>query len=105
MLQAAFVDREKIRTGKGPPRTDYEARLKKDLSAKDDRTRIRHQWMVHFLDCDIKRKLDGKATANGRNDGSTMRRATRELSEIIRGDYHSLRLSRVCSFVLLTGEG
>jgi hypothetical protein len=94
VFQSAFTDGEKIRSGNAPSRKDYEAKVRNELSAKEYRTRIRHQWIVHFLDCEIKRKLDKKATTEGRNDGSTLRRATNELSEILRGDFDSRGLSQ-----------
>jgi len=50
---------------------------------------IRRQWIKHFLDCETKEEMDRAATLQGTNDGSTLRRAERELEEISRGDYRS----------------
>jgi len=89
VFQERFVDGDQIRKGKAPPREKYEAKVKRELSTEEYTVKIRHQWIVHFLDCEIKRKLDKEAKQEGKNDGSTLIRAMTELWEMSQGDYRS----------------
>lgn len=89
VFAASFVPGEAVRKGKAPPRKEYEARKRRELSDEEFEARIRHQWIIHFLDCVVKTRWDQKAAREGRNDGTTRRRALTELDEIIRGDYKS----------------
>lgn len=86
-----FVDGASIRKGKAPPRRDHEARIQKMYSTEKYEAILRHQWIVHFLDCEIKAQMDADETVKGRNDGSTFRLAMAELQEFSSGDYSGSR--------------
>ena len=95
VFTASFIDGNQIRSGKAISREKYQAKIRSKFSAEEYEARIRHQWIVHFLDCEIKRRLDDQATTDGRNDGSTLRRAATELFEISQGDFTSRGKSKL----------
>jgi len=88
--KVAFVDGDKIRAGQAPPREDYVRKVKEKLSPEEYESRIRVQgWIRHFLMCKTKRELDDRITREGKNDGSSIRKALTEWWEFEHGDYQS----------------
>ena len=86
-----FIDGASVRKGKAAPKKDYEAKIQRSYSAEKYEAILRHQWIVHFLDCEIKAQMDAEETVKGRNDGSTLRLAMAELQEFSSGDYSGSR--------------
>jgi hypothetical protein len=86
IFRKAFIPGDQVREGREPSRAVYEARVKADLSDQEYEARLREQFIIHFLNCEEKRKLD---ISDPRNDGSTKRRAEAELEEIRNGDFTS----------------
>ena len=83
-----FVDGDQIRRGSAS-RKEYEAKVRRTLSAERYTAKIRHQWIIHFLDCEIKTRMDKEAKREGRPSGNTMVLALTELYEMSQGDYKS----------------
>ncbi|KIW34620.1 uncharacterized protein PV07_01390 [Cladophialophora immunda] len=88
VFEERFVDGDQVRRG-AAARRQYEARVRETLSAEEYTAKIRHQWIVHFLDCEIKRSMDDEAREKGVYSDATMRRALAELYEMSQGDYTS----------------
>jgi hypothetical protein len=87
--RAAFVSGDEIRAKKAPPKEEYVARVKANFSPEEYEATIKQQYICHFLDCKEKRVLDDKATREGSNDGSTLRRALTYTWEFERRDFKS----------------
>jgi hypothetical protein len=93
--RAAFVTGDMVRNGSAPPKEDYVARVQANLSKTKYEAKIRRQYIEHFLGCEIKRADDDKVTREGKNDGSSLRRAITEWWEYESGDYGSKGTSKV----------
>lgn len=87
--KAAFVSGDEIRAGQAPPKEEYVAKVRAELSHEEYEAYIRQQYIRHFLGCKVKRSRDDQVTREGRNDGSSLRRAITEWWEFTGGDFRS----------------
>ena len=91
IFKQRFVDGASVRKGKEPPREAHEAKVRRTYSPEKYEAILRHQWIVHFLDCEIKTQMDTGESIKGRDDGSVLRLAMTELQEFSFGDYSGSR--------------